>query len=51
MPVAVSVKNGDMAGVFETICKIAMHPYVLSPPLDRVFFADALGFALLFTTR
>ena len=29
---AVSVKNGDMAGVFETICSIAMKPCVHSLP-------------------
>ena len=37
VPLAVSVKNGAMAEVFETICSIAMNPYVPPPsPTPRV---------------
>lgn len=37
MPLAVSVKNGAMAEVFETLCSIAMHPYVHpTSPTPRV---------------
>lgn len=32
VPVAVSVKTGQMADVFHAICSVAMNPYVLCAP-------------------
>ena len=46
VPVAVSVKTGQMADVFHAICSIAISPYVFEPDWDffACFFTCSHGF-------
>ena len=45
VPVAVSVKTGQIADVFHAICSVAMHPYVKELSTD---LPAALTFHVLF---